>query len=228
MNNMFRASAFVMMLWRWCTWSESSGTLQTSSTTNEIQASFGLNLLPRAASEPHPLPPVAAASVEPTIPNDNQNKCSHRNCFLPFVPSTCCTMGCDGTVHQYCFHLYDQSNSSNVLPSLDELHAIHILLPPPHLPRCHSKSILSITSTHSLSYLFRLTLVLTHKLANGITLSAIIMSIVLLYKYSGGQQGPSPRFPSEQCFVCRDEGYESIRCSTPTTGRNCLHTCTLP
>ena len=192
---------------------ESSGTLQTSSTTNEIQASFGLNLLPRAASEPHPLPPVAAASVKPTIPNDNQNKCSHRNCFLPFVPSTCCTMGCDGTVHQYCFHLYDQSNSSNVLPSLDELHAIHILL----------------NHIHTLVVIFiRLTLVLTHKLANGITLSANIMSIVLLYKYSGGPQGPSPRFSSEQCFVCRDEGDESIRCSTPTTGRNRLHTCTLP
>ena len=88
---------------------ESSGTLQASSTTvdeiddtpggNVIQASVGLNLLARAASEPRPLPPVAAASVEPTIPNDDQNKCSHRNCFLPFVPSTCCTMGCDGTVH---------------------------------------------------------------------------------------------------------------------------------
>ena len=109
---------------------ESSGTLQASSTTvdeiddtpggNVIQASVGLNLLARAASEPRPLPPVAAASVEPTIPNDDQNKCSHRNCFLPFVPSTCCTMGCDGTVHQYCFHLY-QSNGSIVLPSLDEL-----------------------------------------------------------------------------------------------------------
>ena len=109
---------------------ESSGTLQASSTTvdeiddtpggNVIQAPVGLNLLARAASEPRPLPPVAAASVEPTIPNDDQNKCSHRNCFLPFVPSTCCTMGCDGTVHQYCFHLY-QSNGSIVLPSLDEL-----------------------------------------------------------------------------------------------------------
>ena len=97
-----------------------------------------------------------------------------------------------------------------------------------HWTSCMPYIFFSITSTHSLSYLFRLTLVLTHKLANGITLSANIMSIVLLYKYSGGQQGPSPRFPSEQCFVCRDEGYESIRCSTPTTGRNCLHTCTLP
>jgi hypothetical protein len=67
-----------------------------------IQASVGLNLLARAASEPHLLPPVAAASIEPTIPNDNQNKCSHRNCFIPFKPSTCCTMGCDGKVHQYC------------------------------------------------------------------------------------------------------------------------------
>ena len=110
--------------------SSASGTLQASSTTVEeiddtpggdvIQGSVGLNLLARAASEPHPLPPVAAASIEPTIPNDNPNKCSHRNCFLPFEPLTCCTMGCDGRVHQICLHLY-HSNGSNVLPPIDEL-----------------------------------------------------------------------------------------------------------
>jgi hypothetical protein len=106
----------------------SPGTLQASPATeavdtpggNETQVAVGLNLLARAAAEPRPLPPVAAASIEPTIPNDNPNKCSHHNCFTPFEPSTCCTMGCDGTVHQYCFHLY-QSNGSIVLPSLDEL-----------------------------------------------------------------------------------------------------------
>lgn len=109
---------------------ESSGTLQASSTTvdkiddtpwgNVIQASVGLNLLACAASEPHLLPPVAAASVKPTIPNDNQNKCLHCNCFIPFVPLTCCIMGCYNTVHQYCFHLYE-SNGSNILPSLHKL-----------------------------------------------------------------------------------------------------------
>ena len=111
---------------------------------------------------------------------------------------------CDGTVHQYCFHLYDQSNSSNVLPSLDEL-----------------------------SYLFRLTLVLTHKLANGITLSANIMSIVLLintvvvnkdrlHDFQGSNALCAATRDTNQ-YVAGDEGYESIRCSTPTTGRNCLH-----
>lgn len=106
---------------------------------------------------------------------------------------------------------------NDVLPSLDELHAIHILLTPPPSPSMMPFEIYTFNHIHTLVViLFRLTLVLTHKLANGITLSANIMSIVLLYKYSGGQQGPSPRFPSEQCFVCRDEGYESIRCSTPT------------
>ena len=77
----------------------SPGTLQASSATEAVdtpggsvtQVSVGLNLLARAAAEPRPLPPVAAASIKPTIPNDNQNKCSHRNCFIPFEPSTCCT-----------------------------------------------------------------------------------------------------------------------------------------
>ena len=44
--------------------------------------------------------------------------------------------------------------------------------------------------------------VLTHKFANGNTLAAIVMAIDLLYKYSGSQQGPSPRFSSEQYAVC--------------------------
>ena len=62
---------------------ELSGTLQASSTTvdeiddtpwgNVIQASNGLNLLARAASESHPLPPVAASNPEsqadPPTPN---------------------------------------------------------------------------------------------------------------------------------------------------------------
>ena len=43
--------------------------------------------------------------------------------------------------------------------------------------------------------------VLTHKLANGNTLAANVMSIVL-YKYSGSPQGPSPRFSREQYAMC--------------------------
>jgi len=35
-------------------------------------------------------------------------------------------------------------------------------------------------------------------LANGKHSGRNLMSIVLLYKYSGSQQGPSPRFPREQ------------------------------
>ena len=47
-------------------------------------------------------------------------------------------------------------------------------------------------------------------LANGNTLAANLMSIVLLYKYSGSRQGPSPRFSSEQYNVRPDTSYRIV------------------
>ena len=84
-----------------------------------LQSSFGLNLLARAAANPHPLPPVGAA-VEPTNPYVNQNCCLYPNCCVTLVPSICCSMSCTGKVHQYCSYTH-QSLDSSVIPSLIKL-----------------------------------------------------------------------------------------------------------
>jgi hypothetical protein len=107
---------------------ELSGMLKASTTIDkplhtpgegELHASFGLNLLARAAANPHPLPPVGAA-VEPTNPYVNQNCCLYPNCCVTLVPSICCTMRCTGKVHQYCSYRH-QSPDISVLPSLNKL-----------------------------------------------------------------------------------------------------------
>ena len=63
--------------------------------------------------------------------------------------------------------------------------------------------------TESLLFLFSSPLCLD-TLANGNTLAANLMSIVLLYKYSGSRQGPSPRFSSEHYNVCPDTSYRIV------------------